>query len=142
MKNHCMGNSTQNYAQIRNKAQTITCALPKLNTKSPYILNTAPTTALFFVYSLKFSFCKQLFCVSLSGLVAFVLFAFVLCDRRSLQLKYHAFSLLVSKFFQVFPFRSFVQFSIFGVPLSVRLYRTKTVWFVHDISVALNHDFV
>lgn len=48
MKNRCMGNSTQNYAQIRNKAQTITCALPKLNTKSPYILNTTPTTAHFF----------------------------------------------------------------------------------------------
>lgn len=46
MKNRCMGNSTQNYAQIRNKAQTITCALPKLNTKAPYIFNTS--TAHFF----------------------------------------------------------------------------------------------
>lgn len=36
------------YTKIfENKAQTITCALPKLNTKAPYILNTTPNYFLF-----------------------------------------------------------------------------------------------
>lgn len=123
-KSHCMENSTQNYARFRNKAQTITCALPKLNTKAPYILNTTPTTALvLFIFPWNSHSLNNCFSISFALSCFFLFhsrfshspFIFVLPFRCNN--KYHDFSLLVSKFSPVF-----VYVHLFSFQFSVCLY--------------------
>lgn len=129
------------YTKIfENKAQTITCALPKLNTKAPYILNTTPNYFLF-VASIVVGFFLVLSSI-VPSLHFLPLIPIVCCWPRCNQ--YHAFSefggFLVG-FLQRHSsnsrFRSFVQFSIFGLPLSVRLYRSKTFSPILVLSISI-----
>lgn len=76
---HCTENSTQNCARNRNKAQAITCASPKLNTKATYILNTNSNyirrtffLALFWVFLFSFFLCQLFFSHFAHAVVRFV----------------------------------------------------------------------